>query len=260
MELSPIIPVAGCFEPVSSLSHFLGAVYFAWLGIELVRRGSGDRLRTGSIAVMTVSSVVLLLLSSVYHLTFPGPLREWMLRADVSAVFLVIAGSMTPVHAILFQGKSRWIPLTLLWTAALIGIVLRMVFYDLVSGRAGVIIFLVFGWSGVFTFLMLWRRMGWKFVRPVFLSGISYTIGALMLVFHGPILVTGVIGPHELWHFSVLCGLGWHWNFVFQFAARNSEAGLRAVQRATRCDNRESQVSETGQPGAFVTSAFEATF
>ena len=41
----------------------------------------------------------------------------------------------------------------------------------------------------------------------------------LLELFHGPTLVTGIMGPHELWHLAVLSGLSMHWRFVYQFAA-----------------------------------------
>lgn len=221
MEEIHTLPFAGCQEPVSSLSHLLGAFYFAWLGMEMIRRGRGDRTKTISVAIMTITSVVLLLLSSAYHVSFPGAMRNFMLRADVSAVFLVIAGSMTPVHAILFRGRSRWLALTVIWTTAMLGMIIRMVFHESMGGRPGVMLFLVFGWGGAITFTVLWRKFGWRFVQPAFLSGMFYTSGALMLFFHSPTLVQNVIGPHELWHFTVLAGLGLHWHFVSQFAYGN---------------------------------------
>jgi hypothetical protein len=103
-----VFPLPGCREPLSSLSHMLGAFVFAAMAILLIRRGRGDWVRTTSLVVMAASSVLLLLLSSAYHLTWPGPVRDFLLRADVAGIFLLIAGSMTPVHAILFSG-----PLTL---------------------------------------------------------------------------------------------------------------------------------------------------
>ena len=103
-----VLPWLGCREPFSSISHLLGAGVFAGLAVHLVRRGRGNWLRMTSLTVLAISSVVLLLLSGTYHLFWPGPTREFMLRADVAAVFLLIAGSMTPVHAILFTGLSRW--------------------------------------------------------------------------------------------------------------------------------------------------------
>ena len=209
-----------CFrEPMSSLSHLLGAVVFTALAVVLVRRGRGDWIRTASLAVMAFSTVQLLILSGLYHMYWPGPLRQLMVRADVSGVFLLIAGSLTPVHVILFRGVARWGPLTLAWTAAVVGIILRMVFFDSVSGGAGIAIFLLFGWGTAITAAVLLQRYGWAFVQSAVLAGLAYTAGAIVLTLHRPTLVAGLVGPHELWHLAVLTGLAFHWRFVFQFAS-----------------------------------------
>jgi len=213
-----VFPLPGCREPLSSLSHMLGAFVFAAMAILLIRRGRGDWVRTASLTVMATSSVLLLILSSAYHLTWPGPAREFLLRADVAGVFLLIAGSMTPIHAILFSGRARWLALTLIWTIAVTGILLRMIYHEFVTDAAGVLIFLMCGWGSLVTAIILWRRYGWEFMKPAVLAGASYTLGAVVLLFHGPTLVTGIMGPHELWHLAVLSGLGMHWRFVFQFA------------------------------------------
>ena len=225
MDAINIIPLPGCREPFSSISHLLGAAVFAGLAFSLVRRGSGNRWRTTSLSLMSVSSVQLLLLSGTYHLFWPGPTREFMLRADVAAVFLLIAGSMTPVHAILFTGWSRSLPLGLVWTVAIIGIFWRMFFCDNNPGPAGIAFFLCFGWGSAITAIVLWRRYGWTFVQPAVMAGLAYTVGAIGLVFHRPILVPGIIGPHESWHIAVLIGLGFQWRFVFQFASGMPTAG-----------------------------------
>ena len=227
-----------CFrEPMSSLTHLLGAFVFTALAVVLVRRGRGDWCRTVSLAVMAFSTVQLLVLSGLYHMYWPGPLRQLMVRADVSGVFLLIAGSLTPIHVILFRGAARWGPLALAWTAAVLGIILRMVFFDSVSGEAGIAIFLLFGWGAAITAAVIFRRYGWAFVRPGVLAGLSYTAGAIVLALHRPTLVAGLVGPHELWHLAVLTGLGLHWRFVFQFASgRMPEVKHEgAVGLATAC-------------------------
>ena len=56
-------------------------------------------------------------------------------------------------------------------------------------------------------------------MKPAVLAGASYTLGAIVLLLHGPTLVHGIMGPHELWHLAVLGGLSMHWKFVFQFAS-----------------------------------------
>jgi channel protein (hemolysin III family) len=209
----------GCREPFSSVSHLLGAAVFAGLAWTLIARGRGDWWRTGSLAALAISSVTLLLLSGIYHLCWPGPLREFMLRADVAGVFLLIAGSMTPVHAILFRGWSRWGALLLIWTVAIAGILWRMCFCESTPGPTGIAFFLLFGWGSAVTAVVLGLRLGWKFIQPAVLAGLAYTIGAIGLVLHRPILIPGIIGPHELWHVAVLIGLGLHWYFVYGFAA-----------------------------------------
>jgi channel protein (hemolysin III family) len=214
-----VLPLSGCREPLSSMSHMLGALVFAAMAILLIRRGRGDWVRTSSLVVMAVSSVVLLMLSSAYHLAWPGPARELLLRADVAGVFLLIAGSMTPVHAILFSGRSRWLALVLIWTVAVVGILLRMIYHEYVTDAVGVSIFLTCGWGSLVTAIILWRRFGWEFIKPAVFAGTSYTLGAIVLLFHGPTIVSGIMGPHELWHFAVLSGLAMHWRFVFQFAS-----------------------------------------
>jgi channel protein (hemolysin III family) len=219
MEDITVFPLPGCREPMSSLSHMLGAFVFAAMAILLIRRGRGDWVRTSSLVVMAASSVLLLILSSAYHLSWPGPAREILLRADVAGIFLLIAGSMTPVHAILFTGRSRWLALVLIWSIAVAGILLRMIFHEWVTDAAGIAIFLICGWGSLATAIVLWRRFGWSFIKPAVLAGASYTLGSFVLLFHGPTIVSGIMGPHELWHLAVLSGLAMHWRFVYQFAS-----------------------------------------
>ena len=116
MQPIEVFPLPGCREPLSSFSHLIGAVVFTVLAFTLVRRGRGDRARTISLVVMACSTVQLLILSGLYHMFPPGPMRELMVRADVSGVFLLIAGSLTPVHVILFRGLARSGPLALAWS------------------------------------------------------------------------------------------------------------------------------------------------
>ena len=214
-----VVALPGFREPLSSLSHLLGAVVFAVLAVALIRRGRGDRNRTISLVVMSVSTVQLLILSGVYHMFSPGPMRELMVRADVSGVFLLIAGSLTPVHVILFKGVARSGPLIAAWSVAIVGIILRMIFFESVSSGAGIAMFLLFGWGAAVTAAVLYQKFGWSFIAPAVLAGLSFTVGAIALALHRPTLLPGLIGPHEVWHAAVLLGIGLHWHFVFRFAS-----------------------------------------
>lgn len=214
-----VLPWLGCREPFNCFSHLIGAAVFAGLAPNLIHRGRGSWVRVISLSIMAGASVLLLLISASYHLFWPGPIREIMLRCDVAAVFVLIAASMTPGHAILFSGLSRWGSLALIWTVAIGGIIWRILFCENTPGAAGIAFFLLFGWASVISAAVLWIRYGWSFIRPAVCAGLSYTVGAIVLVLHRPILVPGYIGAHEIWHIAVLAGIGFQWRFITQFAS-----------------------------------------
>ena len=218
------IPIPGFREPVCSLSHLGGAVVFAVLGVFLIRRGKGSRRRTASLAVLWFSSVLLLSLSGVYHLLEVGTARDVMKRLDIAGVFVLIAATVTPLHLILFRGLAAWGPVLFVWFLAAVGITFRMVFFESFPRGLNEMIFLAIGWGGAIAASVLWRRRGFKFIRPLVLGGLAYTLGVVILTAWWPVLIPGVIGPHEIWHIAVLVGLGLHWRFVFQICSDEQRA------------------------------------
>lgn len=214
-----VYAIPGIREPFACLSHLIAAVVFAVIGVVLVRRGRGNRCRMASLAVMALSTVFLLSMSSVYHMLDDGDGRYVMRLLDVAGVFALIAGTATPLLVILFRGWRRWLPLLLMWSLAATGITLRAVYEESMPKSLGTTLFLVLGWCGAIPCIDLWRRYGYRFVEPLLWGGVAYTAGALLILFRWPVLIPGVIGYHELWHIAVLIGISLHWKFVFQFAA-----------------------------------------
>ena len=218
MDTIVAYPIPGFREPVNSFTHLLAVPVFVILGYCLVRRGRGSWCRLVSLGIMVTSSIFLLTMSGVYHLLPPGSARDLLRQLDMAGVFALIAGTVTPVHAILFRGVSRWVPLLLVWTVAVVGIVLIAVFANRLAPGVATGVFLLMGWGGTISFVLLWRRFGFDFVQTLLWGGLAYTLGAIVLTLNQPTLVPGVVGAHELWHVAVLAGLGWHWKFVSQFA------------------------------------------
>lgn len=218
MENIDAFPIPGFREPVSCLTHLLAAPVFAVLGYFLVRRGRGNWGHATSLAVMVLSTVFLLSISAVYHLLGPGTGRHVMRQLDIAAVFALIAGTVTPVHAILFRGFNRWAPLLLVWSVAATGITVRTVFSERLPSGSGTAIFLLMGWGGAISSILLWRRYGFWFVKPLLWGGVAYTLGVIVLDLNWPMMIPGVVGAHELWHMAVLVGLSLHWKFIFRFA------------------------------------------
>ncbi len=109
-------------------------------------------------------------------------------------------------------------PLLLVWSVAITGIVLSSIFINEIPPWLSTTVYLGLGWAGVFPVVMVWRRYGLLFIRPLVIGGVSYSVGAVVDGVGWPTLIPRVVGPHELFHVAVLIGVAAHWRFVLQFA------------------------------------------
>ena len=218
MNPSNILSIPGFAEPVSSLSHLLGAVVFASLAIFLLRhrKAKGKKLPLG---VFALTCVLLLISSAVYHLSTPdGGLHEVFQRLDHAAIFVFIAGTFTPIHALLFSGFLRWGMLGIVWAIAAVGVTLKTAFFSAIPEAVSLAMYLSLGWLGLVAGIALWKRYGFRFIRPLIWGGIAYTAGSIIEFADGPVLVPGMLGAHELFHFAVLTGIAFHWWFIHHAA------------------------------------------
>jgi channel protein (hemolysin III family) len=209
----------GIYEPFSALSHLLGAALFLLLGLLLLRRGRGDGARLAFLGVYAASCVLLFCMSAAYHtVAASGAAQQVLVRLDHGAIFLLIAGSFTPAHGLLFRGPFRWMPLLLIWAAALGGVTLKVAYFYTVPEWLSLTFYLALGWVGVLSGSVLWARHGFGFIRPLLWGGIAYSVGAVVDFVRWPNPVPGVIHAHELFHVAVLVGALFHWSFVWQIA------------------------------------------
>jgi channel protein (hemolysin III family) len=214
-----MLAIPGFSEPFSSLTHLGGALAFAILGAFLIFRGRGNGWRVAALAVFAASSVVLLSLSGVYHLLEPGSTaRGVLMRLDHAAIFILIAGSFTPVHVILLRARWHDHLLGWIWLAAITGLVLKTVYFSTLPAIAGLAMYLGLGWLGAISTLALIRRHGVRFVLPLLWGALAYTLGALADHLDWPAPLAGVVGPHEVFHVAVLAGIAFHWAFIRRIA------------------------------------------
>jgi channel protein (hemolysin III family) len=215
--MNDIYSVPGFTHPLSSIIHFLGALYFSYLAYFLIRRGKESSIRIVSLAIFSSSCVLLLLTSAVYHLLdTSGTAHAVFQRLDHAAIFLVIAGTFTPIHCILFNGFLRWGFLLIVWILAISGLVLKTVFFTTIPEWLGLSFYLGLGWMGLFMGYKLWQRYGFAFIRPLVIGGICYTVGAIIEYQHKLIIIPGIFGPHEILHIAVLAGIGFQWWFIIK--------------------------------------------
>jgi len=207
----------GIREPFSSLTHLLGALVFCVLAYALVRPTIGGRLHhTASLGLFALASVLLLAMSGIYHLLPPDTTARTVLhRLDHVAIFFLIAASFTPTHCLLFKGAWRWGMLLLVWIIAIFGITPKAIFFTSIPEWLSLSMYIGFGSLGFVSGISLGKRYGFKFIRPLFWGGMMYAVGALLEYFREPLIIPGVIGPHELFHIAVLTALGLHWYFTY---------------------------------------------
>ena len=210
-----IVSFHGITEPVASLLHFAGAGVATIAAVILIRRGRGHWLRVASLGVFAFSAIFLLCMSGLYHLLSPElPERAFFQRLDHAGIWMLIAGTFTPIHVILMRRGWRWGMLAILWAVALAGITLKTLFFHELSEGAGLSLYLGVGWLGVITLGRLTWERGVRFASPLVTGGMAYSVGAVMEFFRWPVLLPGVVGPHEVLHFAVLSGLALHWSFI----------------------------------------------
>jgi len=210
----------GLNDPISSLSHLtaavgaLGGTYF------LYRKGRGDALRVSSLMIFSASLLFLFAMSGVYHGLPPGPARVFFRRLDYAGIWLVIAGSATPVHVLLFKGHWRWGLTALFWGAALTCLVLIDAYFSSLPYWSIVLAYIGVASLGIVSFARITARYGFKESALLFLGGIAYIAGALIDWLDGPVIFTGWLGAHELFHFLVIVGASLHWSFIYNWAGR----------------------------------------
>jgi len=209
------IPIPGFTDPFNSLSHLIGAFIFLIYGVKLIHLARGHRGWVAAVSVFVFSVVFLLSMSGVFHLLDnEGLARAVLRRLDHAAIFGLIAGTFTPVHVILFKGFARWGILVLIWGLAIIGMTIKTIYFHELPEGLGLMFYLGLGWVGIVSAYLTHRLHNLTVIKPLIYGALAYTLGATLEFLKMPVIIPGVIGPHELFHIAVLAGIMWHWNFV----------------------------------------------
>jgi len=204
-------------DPVASLTHLFGllaAVYFTGL---LWRLGRGDRRRQFGVGVFGLSMCLLYFASSTYHaLVHPQYLIDFFQRLDHSAIYLLIAGTYTPIYLVLLPRPLRTRLLLLMWALAVAGIVCKWLLplgaYELSVG-----LYVGMGWTGLLSAVALVRAIGWWATAFGVLGGLFYTAGGVCDALKWPVIYPGVVRPHEVLHLFDLLGTFVHVLFIVRY-------------------------------------------
>lgn len=197
-------------EPFNGLSHLAGALLSCVALVALIVWSKGDNWKVTSFAIYGASLIILYMASALYHLLPVGPeMREMLRRFDQCAIYLLIAGSYTPVCLVPMRGPWGWTYLCISWSIALVGIVTQ-IFWPKMPIWLHIVLYSIMGWQAIFGFHALTHSLSPAAVRWLFGGGIIYTIGAVVFATERPRLWPKVFGFHELWHVFVLAGSAAH--------------------------------------------------
>ena len=192
--------------------HLASAPVALAAGIVLVVLSPDATTRTGS-AVFAATALVLFTVSAIYHRGNWSPVVQARLkRFDHSNIFLLIAGSCTPFGLLLLDGPERWLMLAIVWSGALAGVVMK-VLWNGAPRWLSAPIYIALGWAPVFFFgdfvsgavERYGASTGTTVIALVAVGGAFYTIGGVIYGIKRPNPWPQWFGFHEVFHtFTIL--------------------------------------------------------
>jgi hemolysin III len=205
-------PVRGLLHGTAALASAVGAT-FLW---SACRGGGSARL---AVLTFAASLVALYGVSSLYHsVPWPAPWKRRMQRLDHAMIYVLIAGSTTPVAAIALDGGLRWAALGATWGIAAAGIA-QKAFWPALPDGWSVALQTAQGWLALPLAFPLAERLPGPALALGLLGGVLYTVGMVCLVTERPRLWPRVFSHHELFHVFVVCGSAAHYAMTLRYVA-----------------------------------------
>lgn len=206
-------------DPVSALTHFAGAVLSLAAVVALVTKaaGTGNWLYILSFSIFGLSLVALYTASTVYHIIDkPEAMRKVARRIDHMMIFVLIAGTYTPICLIALNGPLGYGLFTLIWVVAISGIVMKALWMNaprwLTSG-----LYILMGWMVVLAMQPIIAALSPEGFQWLLAGGIIYTIGGIIYALKWPFKNNKWFGFHELFHIFVLGGSFCHFVLVVAY-------------------------------------------
>jgi hemolysin III len=206
-------------EPVNGLTHFFAALAAAIGLVVLLNIARADLAKQFSLAIYGVTVILLFSASATYHMVIASPkVIEILRKFDHSAIFLLIAGSYTPICFNMFSGFWKWGLLAIIWSFAVAGIVIKI--FVIKAPRwitAGV--YILMGWMVIFALNEMLTKLPTGALIWLAAGGIIYTLGAIVYITKIFNFIPGKFGFHEVWHIFVILGALAHFIAIMIYIA-----------------------------------------
>lgn len=202
--------VAGTAKPLlRGWVHLVSFFLAIPVGAAVVLLADTPRARVAA-AVYATGLVALFGVSGAYHrIRWSDAWCKRMQRLDHATIFVMIAGSYTPLCLLVLRGWVAWMMLVIAWSMAAAGFVLSFTDSRLTRVARGTL-YIVMGWVSVVAAPQLLRHMSASELALIAIGGVLFTVGAIFLATHWPDPFPRVFGYHEVWHVLVVAAVICH--------------------------------------------------
>lgn len=206
-------------DPVSGFTH-LAAAFAALAGLTaLAVLSRSDLGKLVSLIIYGLSLTLMFSASAAYHLPKANPpVIQALRRLDHAAIYLLIAGTYTPICLFYFNGFWRWGLLAIVWAFAATGILVKMFVMNAPRWvSAGV--YLVMGWLAILGSGEIIKQMPAGAIFWLALGGLLFSAGAVVYITKILNFRPGIFGFHEVWHIFVILGCLCHFILILVYIA-----------------------------------------
>lgn len=208
-------------EPGSAITHFVAMLMAVLAAMPLLAKAglSGSMTAVTAMMIFIISMVLLYGASALYHsVVVPDRILKVFRKLDHMMIFVLIAGSYTPVCMIVLGGKEGYTLLAAVWGIAVAGMLIKAIWINCPKWFSSVI-YIAMGWVCVFVFGQLMDTLS----APAFLwllaGGIIYTLGGVVYALKLPLFNAKHtnFGSHEIFHLFVMAGSICHFIFMYRY-------------------------------------------
>jgi hemolysin III len=206
-------------DPVSGLTHMIGAA-LAIPGLVVLVYSAALYATTWhivSFAIFGASLILLYTASTVYHsLSLSKRITEILRRIDHMMIYILIAGSYTPICLVPLRGPWGWSIFGTILGIAVLGIVMK-IFWMNAPRWLYTLFYVGMGWLAVIAIPPLVRSMPAGGIAWLLIGGVFYTVGAVIYALKRPNPIPGRFGFHEIFHLFVLAGSASHFWLMYRY-------------------------------------------
>ena len=207
-------------DPASAITHFIGAVFSLGASAPLlIKAGEKGLTPFFSMLIYCCSLICHYSASTAYHTIAAGhPLETRLKKLDHMMIFMLIAGSYTPVCLLAIPGTAGTLLLTAIWSMALLGMAFK--FLRVFCPRwLSSILYIGMGWACVFAFPLLFQSLPLSCLLWLLAGGILYTAGGIIYALRLPAFERRHVnfGCHEIFHVFVMAGSFCHYIVMYVY-------------------------------------------